>query len=140
MSTLKQIRAAFKTVLEANISSPKVQVYNRVPGAPILPCIIVQPATTDYLITHNRGGDVWEFDLHIVVPSADDEVGQDLLDEYVAGTGARSVVAIIHANGSLGLSDVSSVVSRMTAYGFRFDAIGDPHVGATLRARVLLSN
>lgn len=140
MSTLKQVRSAFKTVFEANITNPPVMVYNRVPAAPVLPCVIVMPAAVDYLVTHNRGGDLWEFDLHVLVPSGDDDVGQDLLDEYVAGTGSRSLVTIVQANNTLGLSDVSAVVLGMTSYGFRFESSQTPHIGATLRARVVLTN
>jgi hypothetical protein len=140
MSTLKQVRAAVGTTVNANISSPNMMVYSRVPANPIVPCLVVVPATADYLLTMNRGGDDWYFDLHILVPSADDDVGQDLLDEYVAGRGARSIVTIVHANPSLGLADVSAVVTGMTAYNYRFDAVGVAHIGATLRLRVVLSN
>lgn len=138
MATLKDVRGAFRTILEGNISG--VQVYYRVPGAPNLPCIIVQPATADYLITMNRGADMWEMDLHVLAPSADDDVAQDLLDEYIAPTGARSIPAIIHANKTLGLSGVEAVVARLTAYGFRFESSSVPHVGATLRTKVLITN
>lgn len=140
MATLKDVRTGFKTILEANITNPGVMVYKRVPGAPIVPCVIVAPANADYLITMNRGGDMWEIDLHVLTPSGDDDVGQDLLDEYVAPTGARSIPAIIHQNKTLGLSGVEAVVARMTAYGFRFETVGTPHIGATLRTRVLITN
>lgn len=138
MATLKDVRTAFKTILGNGISG--VQVYSRVPGAPIVPCIIVVPATADYMVTMGRGGDMWEFDLHVLTPSGDDDVGQDLLDEYVAPTGARSIPAVIFASRTLGLSGVDAHVARMAAYGFRFETVGTPHIGATLRARVLITN
>lgn len=139
-ATLKEIRAAIGDVLEANIVNPPIQVYRRVGGNLNVPCIVVMPATTDYLVTYNRGGDLWEFDLHILTPSADEDVGQDLLDEYVAGTGDRSVVSVIHQNKQLGLTGVEAHVARMTNYGFRFEVIQVPHIGATLRAQVLVTN
>lgn len=125
-------------MLEANISG--VQVYHRVPGSPNLPCIVVMPATTEYQVTYGRGADLWEFDLHVLTPTGDDDVGQDLLDEYIAPTGARSIPTVLHANRALGLSGVDSAVMRLTGYGFRFEAAGVPHIGATLRVKVLITN
>lgn len=140
MATLKQVRAGFKTTLEANITSPNILAYSRVPASPIVPCVVVMPAATEYLVTMNRGGDMWDFDLHVLTPSGDDDVAQDLLDEYIAPTGTRSIPAIIHANQALGLSGVQAVVRRLTNYGFRFEAVQIPHIGATLRAQVLITN
>lgn len=138
MPTLKQVRAAFGTTIAANLGG--FTVYHRVAANMLVPCLVVMPTAADYLVTFNRGGDMWDFNLHILVPSADDDVGQDLLDEYVAGTGPRSIVAIIHANKSLGLAGTDAHISGMTGYSFRFEAVGTPHIGATLRAQVLVTN
>lgn len=138
MPTLKEVRAAFGTTIGASIGG--INVYHRVSANILVPCLVVMPAKADYLMTFNRGGDLWDFDLHILVPSGDDDVGQDLLDEYVAGTGDRSIVSIIHADKTLGLANAEAVVTAMTAYNFRFEAVGALHIGATLRARVVITN
>lgn len=139
MPTLVEIRTAIKTTLDTAL--PKTAVYKRVPDNPVLPCVIVQPAVpSDYQVVFGRKADRWEFDLHVLVPSADSDVAQDTLDEYIAGVGELSIPAIIHANPTLGRADCSSAVLRLTAYGFRFQAVGVDHVGATLRMLVVATN
>lgn len=137
MPTLGEVRTAIKATLV--LALPKTAVLKHIIGNPPLPCIMIQPATNDYLVVMRRGADTYELDLHILVPG-DDEVAQDALDEYVSGIGDKSIALIVENNKTLGRSDCSAVVARMTNYGFRFALVGNDHVGATLRLRVTVTN
>lgn len=138
MPTLKEVRAGFKAIIEANISG--LGVYHRVVGNINVPCVVVVPAMSDFLLAFGRGYDEWPFDLHVLMQSADDEVGQDQLDDHITGAGPRSLVQVLAANNSLGLEGVSTCPVGITAYNFRFTAVSADHIGATLRVRTLVSN
>jgi len=138
MPTVREIRAAIGATVTANID--RLKIYKYVPPSVILPCLIIAPASADYLVTHGNAGTGWEFDLHILVQSTEDEVAQDALDDYIDATSDRSIVRVIFENTDLGIDNVSAVVRRMTAHNFRFQAAGDDHIGATLRLSVLATN
>ncbi len=132
MASLAAIRDGFRTTLAAALGTG-VQVYDTVPGKPVLPCVCIIPAEADFVVAMGRGTDTWTFDLVILVPSADGHVGQELLDPYVTGAGASSIRQAIFNARTLGLTGVDAHVSSMTSYGGTVDAVGVGHVGATLR-------
>lgn len=131
MASLGAIRTAVKTILEAAISG--VQVYDKVAAAVNVPAVVVEPDGADFNVAMGRGTDRWEFNLHVMVADSDEIVGQDKLDGFVTGAGARSVRQAIFTTRSLGLADTDAHVSEMTAYGVRFEQADIQHVGATLR-------
>lgn len=137
MSTLTAIRDAIKTTLEANITG--LWVYDTVPDAVQLPCVIVKPTTGNFAQTFGRGTDSWSFDLEVLVQLDDIDLAQDRLDAYVNGSGSSSLRQVIFQNRTLGLSDTNAAVLSMSSYGTQNDVAGVPHLGAALELTVLTS-
>lgn len=134
MSTPSVIRAAIKTILNANVSG--LTVYPLVPeGNANLPACVVLPASANF-ISMARGVDEWVYDLMVLVSRSDDTLAQTALDALVAGSGAGSIRTALFNNPTLGLSDTHVVVTAVDNYGGTYDAAGFPHVGATLRLMV----
>lgn len=132
MASLAAIRAGIKTTLIAALGEG-VEVYDTVPGSPVLPCVCVVPDTADFHVAMVRGVDTWYFDLIVLVPSTDSRVGQNRLDPFVTGAGPLSIRQAIFDAGSLGLTGTASTVSAMSNYGGSYDAVSVDHIGATLR-------
>jgi hypothetical protein len=131
MASLKAVRAAIQTTIQTNIAG--IQVYQRIPDSPVLPCVVVRPDGTDFNQAFGRGTDQYTFELQVVVPSNDADVAQNMLDDYVTGAGAKSIRQVIFNNKTLGLAATAAVITEMTNYAFTYDAVGSPNIGATLR-------
>lgn len=131
MASLAAIRTAVKTTVEAAISG--LQVHDLIPAKPVPPCVLVMPAEADFVVAMGRGTDTWQFDLTVLVPTADLVVGQSLLDPYITGDGISSIREAIWNARALGLSNVDAHVAGMSEYGGLHDYGGTQHVGATLR-------
>lgn len=138
MATLTAIRAGFEATLRTVLGTG-TEIYNRVPGSPVLPCVCLVPAEIDFVVAMQRGTDTYEFDVLVLVPSADEDVAQELLDQYVTGAGGLSIrQAVYNANNGsagtgLGVASTNAHISAMTSYGGQFEAVGVDHVGASLR-------
>lgn len=132
MSTLKQVREGFVATVQP-ILVAEAQVYQYIPAHPVLPCLCIVPATADFAVSMGRGTDTWVFDLTMLVPSGNEELAQQLLDEFVTGAGPTSVRQALFQNRTLGLADVDAHIAGMTNYGGSIEAVGVDHVGASLR-------
>jgi hypothetical protein len=71
------------------------------PAAVIMPGFEGEPAIR-FDSTMARGADDFLFTVTLLVSSADDLSGQEELDAYLEGSGARSVKAVVEADPSLG--------------------------------------
>lgn len=131
MASLAEIRAAIASTLTSALG-PGTEMYGRIPGQPALPCVCVVPDVANFNVAMGRGTDTWNFDLIVLVPSGDNEVGQSLLDPYVTGAGPQSIRQALF-DSALGLARTQSHVSGMTDYGGSFDAVDVAHIGARLR-------
>lgn len=134
MATLKAIRTAVKTTLEANLTG--VTVHRTVPGSAAGDVIVCRPAddlTADFHVAMGRGTDTWQLDLLVLVPSSSLEVGQDALDDYITGAGTKSVRQVVFTNKTLGLIDVDAHVAAVSGYGADYQLGQTQYLGATLR-------
>lgn len=125
MTTLKQIRNAIKSTIEAGI--PELKCYDKIPeNARVLPAVIVEPDNADFDVAMGRGTDQYNFTLIVVVQYNHIEVAQDNLDPFITGTGSKSIRQCIWNNRKLGLDGVDAHVSRMYNYAMRFtpDSVG----------------
>lgn len=136
MASLAQLRTAVKTTLVAALGAG-TEVYDTIPGSPVLPCVCVVPDTANFVVAMAKGTDTWQFDLVVLVPSGDNTVGQSRLDPYVTGAGALSIRQAIYAANTpttgLGLANTNAHVPGMTDYGGSFEAVDVAHIGARLR-------
>lgn len=138
MSTLQAIRTAVKDTLEDNISS--FMVYDTVAGVTQVPSAVVVPRSANFSLGMAGGNCVeWMFDLYVLAPYTDPTLGQNSLDGYIDGAGANSIRRTIKLNPTLGLSDVSANVERMTDYGGEYKAAQIQHIGAQLALKVLVT-
>lgn len=131
MASLTAIRDAVKTTVEAGIAN--FNLYARVVAKPVPPCGILLPADADFVVAMGRGTDTWNFDLTVLVPTADLEVAQTLLDPYVTGDGSTSIRETIWNARTLGLSATDAHIAGLTDYGGLHQYGDQQHVGATLR-------
>ncbi len=138
MPTLKEVRKAVRATIEDTIED--IKVYERVPASVIVPAVLIVPAQADYLIVHGNAGTGWEFDLIVLAPSGDEEVAQDILDDYIDARGTRSIVAALHTSASLGRNDCSASLRRLSSYGSKYSVGGTEYVGASLRLFVIASH
>lgn len=134
MASLSAIRDAIKTTVAAAVTS--LHGYDTFPESPNLPAFIVVPATTDFLVAMGRGVDTYEFNVVVLAPYADADIGQDAVDGFVTGAGSNSIRQAIWNNRALGLSDVDAHVAGMNSYGATYEGVGIEHVGASLRVVV----
>lgn len=137
MTSLTQLRAALKSIIETTLTS--VTVYDLVPESINAPAVIVVPKTADYEKAFGRGFDTHTFELLVIVSRADDQVAQSAIDPYVTGAGASSIRQIVWNARTLGLSDSEARVTQMTGYGDTFTFGNIDYFGARLTVEVLTS-
>lgn len=134
MAALADIRTAIKTAVETAVSA--LTAYDTVPDASNLPALIVAPVSADFAVSMARGTDTWEFDLYVLVSTADMGLAQNQLDAYVSGAGPGSIRAAVFADPSLGRADVNATVVSVSNYGISFAQSQLQHIGAVLRCTV----
>jgi hypothetical protein len=131
MATLQEIRDAFKTTLGAAIGS--LSVYDTVPEAVNNPAAVLIPDMAAFDKAFGRGTDSYEFDVAVLVSFTEADIAQDSLDDYVTGSGPKSIRQAIFQNRTLGLPDVDAHIEGMSDYGSSFEMSSVQHVGAKLR-------
>lgn len=137
MASVSAIRDGLKTRL-ATISG--LNAYDTVPGDIITPAAIVQPGNPLLLYdtTMGRGGDELRFTVTLLVSTVVDDVAQDSLDAYLAGSGSSSVKTAIEADGTLAGAAHYTVVTQVTSYGL-LEWAEVTYLGAELLVEVVAS-
>lgn len=137
MATLSEIKDALDRTVENRI--PGIKGYGDVTDVVQLPAMVVMPArdTADFTGAMGRGMDTWNFDLYLLVARGEVTVAQNLLDQYISGSGDKSIREVIWKNADLGLSDgTDAMVTRVMEYGGKFQTARIEHVGAIVRVVV----
>lgn len=140
MPTLSEIRVAIDNTVQNRI--PTMRGFNDVTDVAQLPAMVVMPArdTADFNGAMGRGLDTWRFDLYILVQRGEASVAQNSLDQYVSGSGPRSIRQCFYENHDLGLGDeVDAHVEGVREYGGKFQTARIDHVGAIVRLTVRTS-
>jgi hypothetical protein len=123
---------AVRTALAQRLASvPGLTVYAEVPDSPEVPAAIIFPGfegepTIRFDSTMARGSDDLLFTVVLLVQYADDVSGQDELDAYLDGSGAKSVKALIEADETLGGLVSFARVREARNYGSRQSAVTAP--------------
>jgi hypothetical protein len=137
MATLGAMRDALKDVIEDNVST--LRVYDAMPDQTDGHCLLVMPDTGDFAKSFGRGHDEWVFNLYVIIPWQETTVVQDKLDQYVSGSGTKSIREVIYNNRTLGGVVDDAFVRGMRGFGGQFQLAKIPHVGAILDLVVLTS-
>lgn len=133
MASLKQIRTAVRTTLEANLTG--LNVHRTVPGSAAGDLVIARPSddTADFVVAMGRGVDTYQLDLDVLVPASELESAQDRLDGYITGAGSSSIRQVVFTNRTLGLDNTDAHISGASGYGATYELGNTPYLGATLR-------
>jgi len=111
-ATLAQIRSG----LVANLSSLGIQSTGYMLAEPMAPTIECFPGSVSYDATFGRGMDMVNFVVRVTVTVALDVPAQQLLDTFLAPSGANSVKTLIEADKTLGGTVKSLQVTEATGY------------------------
>lgn len=85
---------------------------------PSVPHAMVMTEDTTFDLAYNRQRDDINYVIMIFVGNADDRSSYDRYDEYVAGSGARSIKEVLEAgNGTYVSFDIVTVKAAIPAYG-----------------------
>lgn len=134
-SSLTDIREALKRT----ISQSGLNVYETVSDVTNSPAAVIMPDSGDFQGAMSMGGDVYLFDVAIVVAAHNIRDAQRKLDQYVTGKGVKSVREHLFLNPSLGLADVDCQTRGFRGYGGNFKAATTDFVGAVLKVCVTVT-
>lgn len=91
------VRANLKTAIAPVVS----RVFDYIPDQVPTPCAVVGNITITFDEAQNRGLDMGEVDVIVIVSRMNERGAQDKLDGFLAGTGAGSIKAAIEADRTL---------------------------------------
>lgn len=131
MSSVYVIRKALQSTIQTYMGAAQM-VYDTVPGMSELPAIVIEPAKADFLGAMGRGTDEWYFNVMVFASRAEEQNGQNSLDEFLSGAGPKSIRQAIFQAPTLGLSDSTAVVTGMRGYGGTTKEAGMSVFGAIL--------
>jgi hypothetical protein len=114
VATIAQIREGIATNLRTIAG---LRTTDTVPDNPQPPVAIVSPSSIQYDLSFQRGLDLHNFVVMIVVGRASERNAQRTLDLFCAGTGASSVKAAIESNRTLTGLVQDLRVTSMRNYG-----------------------
>ncbi len=133
MGSLADIRTGLETRL-ATISG--LNARDKAPATIVPPMAFPLPGTIEFDETMNRGVDSYTFTVRLLVQRAIDQVAQENLDPYLAGSGASSIKAAIEGGGgTLGGACDWVRVSRVPRYG-DIEHAGQMYLGADFTVEV----
>jgi hypothetical protein len=114
VATIAQIREGIATNLRTIAG---LRTTDTVPDNPQPPVAIVSPSSIQYDLSFQRGLDLHNFVVMIIVGRASERNAQRTLDLFCAGTGASSVKAAIESNRTLTGLVQDLRVTSMRNYG-----------------------
>lgn len=132
MGSLANIRTGLKTRL-ATISG--LNAYDKTPGIITTPAAFPMPGTIEFDETMDRGVDSYTFTVRLLVQRAVEQVAQENLDPYLAGSGSSSIKAAIEGDGTLGGAADWTRVVRVPKYG-DIEHAGQMYLGADFTVEV----
>jgi hypothetical protein len=117
--------------LKAAIVSVIPRVFDYVPDQVPTPCAIVGNLTLTFDEAQNRGLDLANVDIIIIVSRMNERGAQDRLDGFLAGTGAGSIKAALTTNLTLGgavatlrvvrAAPITIEVSGVTFFAYQYE-------------------
>ena len=147
MATPTAIRSGLAAALE---TIPKLVVVRNLAEVTTLADgggAVIGGPIADYTGAMGRGLVTWNYPIYMLVPTSNYDAATELLDEFVAASGDRSIPGLLWDKGretagglgildSNGKPDVDAHINELTAYGITFDVVGIPHLAAVLNCVV----
>lgn len=149
MASVQEMRNALVSAITSEI--PELFSYPSIDAVVQVPCIIVSVLKADYAVSVQRGFQTavmsmgldglqeWTFELYVLVNVQDMQTSYSELDQYVGGTGDKSIRQAIFNNDTLGGVVEDCMVLTMDQYGGQYALTKIPHTGARLTIKVLTS-
>lgn len=117
--------------LKAAIVSVIPRVFDYVPDQVPTPCAVVGNLTLTFDEAQNRGLDLANVDIIVIVSRMNERGAQDRLDGFLAGTGAGSIKAALTTNLTLGgavatlrvvrAAPITLEVSGVTFFAYQYE-------------------
>lgn len=140
MVNISDVRQGLADTISAGVTSP-LYTYANVEEIQNLPAALIEPASSDFEVSMNRGSDYVDFNVFVLVSRADPKSAQIVLDGFISGDGPDSIRRAIYDKDDLGLGpNVDATLHAMRGYGGSLESYGTVHIGAVLQVRVLISN
>lgn len=139
---LEAIREALANTIRAGVAL-NLSVYPFAEDVGSLPAVIIEPEDAEWKGAFHNGHEEWEFNIWVLVSRAPNpRMAQKVLDQLLSGTGPNSIRRAVADDKYLGNPDNISgaYISRMSGYGGKFKWFDVPHVGAALKATVIVNN
>lgn len=138
--SVSQLRQGLAETIMAGTSSP-LYAYAFVEENINLPAAVIEPADADFLVAMNRGTDVFDFNIFVLVARTDPVSAQAVLDNFISGDGPDSIRRAVYDREDLGLGDdVAATLHGFKGYGGSLEGYGIPHIGAVLQVRIKVDN
>lgn len=134
-ATISQARAA----LAATLAMDGVQVNAFPPGTINVPALVITPAEGDFLTykTSFEGSPNLTLLVTLFLQRGQDRSTNDLLDQFAADTGAKSVFAAVEADQDLGGVVTQAYVTTAGNFG-SFTFAGAEYLGCTFTVEIML--
>lgn len=112
--SITQLRTAIATNLA---TIPGLRTSATIPDAPNPPIALVEPTTIQFDTVMNRGLDLYNFKVTVIVGRVSDRSSQNNLDAYCSGSGTYSVKSAIESDRTLGGKANDLRVTGLSSYG-----------------------
>jgi hypothetical protein len=109
---------AIRVALADRLATTGLRAFPNAPGAVSPPAVVIIPNRPAVLYGQTMDGETTVNLLAIALLSAaNDASGQDLLDDYVASSGTKSIAAAVQADPSLAGTVEYTIVTQVATYG-----------------------
>lgn len=114
MATIAQLRAGLAARLR---TIDGLRVYEKIPDTVNPTAAVIVPDAGVYGLTFGRNVDSHSFTIQIVISRSNEAGGQDRLDEFISGSGAKAIIAAVDGDDTLGGVAHYTVVKGWREYG-----------------------
>ena len=102
-----------RDALKVNLQTiSRLRIYDTIPDIVTPPCAVVGQLDFTFDVDNARGLDQASVDVYVIVQRLSERTGQDKLDNFLAGSGNKSIKTAIESDRTLdGLVDTLRVIS-----------------------------
>ena len=122
---------AIRTALADRLATTGLRAFANAPGSISPPAVVIIPnrPAVNYGVTMD-GETTVNLLAIALLSAANDATGQDLLDDYVASSGTKSIAAAVQADPMLAGTVEFAVVTQVATYGV-VNYAGQDYMGAS---------